>query len=647
MIKLKHKIKTIGITLVLIVVLLCSSNIYSQLIWVGGNDTLFVADTTWSHQGEIFVVKNGVVIIKNAEFENYGNIWISNNGKVLVESGTEFQNGGNILLFDNGKFLADSSKVEFLSAYPWQFGFRGQDSSIVKIENSTFGFTLLFRLIPAIIGLYGNSQFSLINTYSYAWKSGLLFENSKAHVANCKGQTGEYWMMANATGAVNISNSENVGIWLSFPKGSVADLSTFYNEFVDHWEFPDGAGATGIPYSWTVDSSHIQRSSVLINPGSNVTVRDSYNLAARIAITGTDSMVISGFMDSTYHNDWMAPLPDRQFRLVNTTVETYSIYLYGTSYVSLDSSRVSEIVCNNQSYLFMSNSINNGKAGGFWIWDSSTVEVENSLITTQILIRNRSSLTLYNCDVEKHPSYGWLYGGIILENRANLFFLNSSIVREPKLKSESILFYASIDSPTVSPRTDSVAIFGSAYLKTGPDNNASFDSYQFYYAQSFEPDRLIPIGPEQTISVKNGLLGYWNTADLPIGNYILYLRLKNNEGDSAQTYWQIQIEEGLSINEKSGTRIGEFVLHQNYPNPFNPETVIEYQLPRAADVEISIFNLQGQKMTTLVQEYRSAGSHKIIWGGTDKYSQQVASGVYLYQLKIGKFTQVKKMMLLR
>ncbi|KPL15154.1 MAG: hypothetical protein AMS26_08415 [Bacteroides sp. SM23_62] len=109
----------------------------------------------------------------------------------------------------------------------------------------------------------------------------------------------------------------------------------------------------------------------------------------------------------------------------------------------------------------------------------------------------------------------------------------------------------------------------------------------------------------------------------------------------------MQIEEGLSITEKSGTRIGEFVLHQNYPNPFNPETVIEYQLPRAADVEISIFNLQGQKMTTLVQEYRSAGSHKIIWDGTDKYSQQVASGVYLYQLKIGKFMQVKKMMLLR
>jgi len=116
--------------------------------------------------------------------------------------------------------------------------------------------------------------------------------------------------------------------------------------------------------------------------------------------------------------------------------------------------------------------------------------------------------------------------------------------------------------------------------------------------------------------------------------------------DEAQA---VSVSQSTIVVEKSGKRIlpNNFVLEQNYPNPFNPETVIEYQLPHAAEVEISIFNLQGQKMITLIRGHRDAGFHKIIWNGTDEFGRTVASGVYLYQLKIGKFTQVKKMMLLR
>jgi len=91
----------------------------------------------------------------------------------------------------------------------------------------------------------------------------------------------------------------------------------------------------------------------------------------------------------------------------------------------------------------------------------------------------------------------------------------------------------------------------------------------------------------------------------------------------------------------------DFILKQNYPNPFNPETAIEYQLPRASEVEISIFNLQGQKVTTLVKEYQIVGTHKIIWNGIDESDRSVASGVYLYRLQVGDFMMIKKMLLLR
>ncbi|NOZ63173.1 MAG: T9SS type A sorting domain-containing protein [Calditrichaeota bacterium] len=93
--------------------------------------------------------------------------------------------------------------------------------------------------------------------------------------------------------------------------------------------------------------------------------------------------------------------------------------------------------------------------------------------------------------------------------------------------------------------------------------------------------------------------------------------------------------------------ITDYSLQQNYPNPFNPETTIEYHLPRASHVEIAIFNLQGQRIVTLVDKHQSAGSFQINWNGKNQESENVASGIYVYQLKAGDFILSKKMMFLR
>jgi hypothetical protein len=87
---------------------------------------------------------------------------------------------------------------------------------------------------------------------------------------------------------------------------------------------------------------------------------------------------------------------------------------------------------------------------------------------------------------------------------------------------------------------------------------------------------------------------------------------------------------------------GDFSLFQNYPNPFNPSTVISYQLPVSSHVELSIFNLLGQKVVTLVSEKQSAGIHQLNWD-----AKGLASGVYLYRLEAGEFVQVKKLILMR
>jgi hypothetical protein len=85
-----------------------------------------------------------------------------------------------------------------------------------------------------------------------------------------------------------------------------------------------------------------------------------------------------------------------------------------------------------------------------------------------------------------------------------------------------------------------------------------------------------------------------------------------------------------------------FQLQQNYPNPFNPMTMINYQLPITSEVEISIYNLLGQKVATLVNEQQRAGYHQVEWDAS-RYS----SGIYYYRIEAGKYQDVKKMIFLK
>jgi hypothetical protein len=85
-----------------------------------------------------------------------------------------------------------------------------------------------------------------------------------------------------------------------------------------------------------------------------------------------------------------------------------------------------------------------------------------------------------------------------------------------------------------------------------------------------------------------------------------------------------------------------FKLQQNYPNPFNPATVISYQLPVSAEVELIVFSVTGQKVATLISERQAAGTHKYEWDAS-----AFASGVYFCRLTAGEFVQMRKLLLLK
>jgi hypothetical protein len=118
--------------------------------------------------------------------------------------------------------------------------------------------------------------------------------------------------------------------------------------------------------------------------------------------------------------------------------------------------------------------------------------------------------------------------------------------------------------------------------------------------------------------------------------------------DSLKIFWNRRDLIPLDNNDNHhGSIPSLFTLNQNYPNPFNPVTTIDYYLPRRADVSITIFNLLGQTVQTLVNNQQAAGSYSITWDGRDNSGKTAASGLYFYRLKAGEFAESKKMIMLK
>ena len=101
-----------------------------------------------------------------------------------------------------------------------------------------------------------------------------------------------------------------------------------------------------------------------------------------------------------------------------------------------------------------------------------------------------------------------------------------------------------------------------------------------------------------------------------------------------------------SVNNDVDYPISEFKILQNYPNPFNPSTIIRWQAPSGGWQTLKVYDVLGNEVATLVDEYRNAGSYEVEFKSTIG-SRQLANGVYFYQLKAGDFLETKKMILLK
>ncbi len=216
--------------------------------------------------------------------------------------------------------------------------------------------------------------------------------------------------------------------------------------------------------------------------------------------------------------------------------------------------------------------------------------------------------------------------------------------------SKSITLSAS--PSTLSEQDDLTAIRVTATLNEalGSDatvhlaiDDASTATRNLDYVTLFTPSLEIPAG-----SITGTMRLYVDPVadDLEEGDEVIRLigTIDGLTGDEVE----ITISESAAAKAVIQTRPAAFELANNYPNPFNPTTTIRYALPLSSDVELTVYNMVGQAVRTLVSEHQSAGRYSVEWDATNDSGHRLSSGLYFYHLQVGgQFHDIKRMLLLK
>jgi hypothetical protein len=263
--------------------------------------------------------------------------------------------------------------------------------------------------------------------------------------------------------------------------------------------------------------------------------------------------------------------------------------------------------------------------------------------------------------------------GVVAKGSGEIYFTIGDVA----VNGENISFKTLPDSFTVNLVTDV-----NDNVRTTPfaisDNSQFFYSVQYGITDSAEVVNSLSVNDVVSFRVElvdeatNVVLGVFDNVSFTkqqavpyenlsyqvstegIGNRTVYLRLVTmaTEGfsfslanllDNQNIIAKKNVKE---ISYKSAAVIKDYALAQNYPNPFNPVTTITYQLPKSGSVTLKIFDILGNEVMTLVNEQKEMGRYTVQFSAEGGASS-LASGMYVYQLRVNDYTSTKKMMLLK
>lgn len=463
------------------------------------NQVLTITGTYQQH-GRIIILNNGSLVLDSADFTLQGDIIIAQNGSMTVRKGTftvvqTYAYQYQATLLGGGRMEFDSAEAGY-NGQSW--GVSLMDSSRLAVSGSKLrqGFTTV-SLISAARAEYRDADFS---------SEFLAFDSCRLSLARC----------------------DTALIWLTFPQSSSASLSLPGTDTaIVHWSIGPGTpGVSGVLYQVTLDTVSSVMWGTFPLPGSQVTLTDSRVRASGLIIPGADSVHLAGLVDGLHHQDYLLPLADRQYRLINTYNQTWNLYPAASTRLVLESSIFGELLAMDSSTVDIRNSICDGSGGYVGGEAGSRLNLIQATVYTQLVSRDRSLVFAGYSNIHYQPVNAT--GASVML----LVFCNTEY--DPVARDTSIMFVSDFTVPQDASVGSYVPITGTAQVLRGPQSPLQFGSYRMSYAPADSPQARHQIGSEHYLPVVGGLLETWDTNGLVPGGYLLTMTLKDDAGDSLE-----------------------------------------------------------------------------------------------------------------
>ncbi len=541
--KFKKWLNLIFLGLVIVLVQLARAGA-ADLIIGDMPDEVFKIDagTSFSHTGNIYIVGNGSLLV-NGTLNLTGTVYVGGSGNFTVDGGQFHLMGDytNIVGYQNGRIIfRNNALLHYVQTYVSQHNIICGENAQVELSDS---FVSADGSSEAIV-MGGNSSYHAVNMICPDWKTWYL-----------SGQTSLTLENVNIGGDIVFYDSptmrfvDTVGImpWLFFDDGAVVD-----------YQFPAGfptnpaapmtltfddslPGVSGIPWSITMENCTYVAWGINPYPGSDVTVRNSDLAMLLFRFVGSGQTQLQGIMqNNAYYNDLTFPISDRHLRLLNTSVTWWKVDVIEGHALTADSIIFSEMMVKENSRALLSNSICEGQTIHLGALHDAFVDFRDGEVWSYVSVWDNATMILRNSVVDFRKGQYTYQTRNIAHNNGRLYCLNTTfgyetdpLESEPEAVDAALTLFLKLDGPTTAQPGQVVEIRGSAWIKTGPLSPVSFNSYEL----SVSPEDLTDwqIIENSASPVNNGVLGIWDTFELPSRSYRMRLTLWV-DGDAGASY---------------------------------------------------------------------------------------------------------------
>ncbi len=450
-------------------------------------DSLIITGN-WTCTVDILVFGDGKLRFKNANATLLGNLYVwGETAEITADSSTLYI--PQQYFYQRTILAAGAGKVKFSHV---TLDFSGLSHNIVAADSSTFYFEDVTKIGFSTNGVSEKAGY-FINGTNLA---GEFVIEDHCHLDFKNANTLILWHVVPQTGKFHFSFP---------PSGDVASYN--FNP-----QFP---GIANIDYQIQLENCSDVMWALMPADNSDVDIQDSEIRAIGLWFLAPDSVNVNGLVNNTTYTDFAASLSDRNLRLRNTSVQTWSLYSMKESEISVSGCILGEIGSMGTSRVSTNSVFVDGSGGYMWATDTTFFMAFATPLTTHVR-SDRNGIMIY--------AYSPLtMGSALAIGNSTLMTIQCSLTEEPVALDNASAWNINILSPSSGNSNSVIPIMGYALIdRTPTSTNPDMGWYQVFYSLP-EMDSLIAITPKISTEKRNDTLANWNTAGLKPGQYLLHI----------------------------------------------------------------------------------------------------------------------------